>query len=65
MASRDAFSGLTFAAFFSTKKIPVVAAVMISPSLIEYAFYPVKTTNLCIAFCDNCMVFLTCSLPCL
>ena len=34
MAFRDAFGGFTFAAF-SAKNIPVVVAVMISPSVIE------------------------------
>ena len=49
MASRDVFGGYTCAAF-STKNIPVVVAVMISPSLIEFlmnAFSQIKATRLC------------------
>ena len=38
MASRDAFGSLTFAAF-SAKNIPVVVAVIISPSLIESSMF--------------------------
>ena len=36
--SRDAFGGITFAAF-STKNIPVIVAVMISSSFIESSMF--------------------------
>ena len=47
MASRYAFGSFTFAAF-SAKNIPVVAAIMISLSLIESSiyFFPIKTSHL-------------------
>ena len=38
MVSRDAFRGFTFAAF-SAKNIPVVVAVVLSPSLIESSMF--------------------------
>ena len=50
MASKDVFSGFTFAAF-SKKSIPVVVAVVISPYLIESSiFVPIKTSHLFIGF---------------
>ena len=41
MASRDTFGGFTFAAL-SSKNIPVVIAVIISPSLIESSMFFLK-----------------------
>ena len=51
MESRDAFGGFTFAAF-SANNIPVVVAVMISPSLIESSmfFFPFRTNHLLYRF---------------
>ena len=48
MASRDAFGGFAFSAFFGAKYISVVVAVMISPSLIvsSMLFFPIKTSHL-------------------
>ena len=53
MASRDAFDGFTFNAASSTKDIPVVVAVLISPSFKESPspirnrdFSSTKTTDL-------------------
>lgn len=59
MASRDAFDGFTFAALFSPPKIPVLVAVMTSPSLIESSklFFPIKNPALFKGFYDNCMMF--------
>ena len=51
IASRDAFGGFTFAAF-SAKNVPVVVAVMISPTLIGSSifFFQSKLLIYCIRF---------------
>ena len=51
MVSKDAFAGFMFAVF-SPKNIPVVVAVLISPSLMESSmlFFQLKLLIYCIRF---------------
>ena len=56
VVSNNAFGGFTLAVFRAAN-IPVVADVMINPSLIVFnVYFPIRSAHLCLRLFNHCIV---------